>query len=395
MVVVNNKGNITGILNQEVFSNVDYINKRKDIVIKEIMKKRPLTISPSSNIAHALEIMNHKKVGFLPVVEDKLFIGIVQKKKLTQYEINTNNKTNTNLINQFERVIGNYHSNNDKTIIFIGALHGNENSGVLALEKFFQELKNSNINLTGTVIGLIGNINALKNNQRYIEEDMNRMWTNKKIKSSSNRNNIDRQEMLLLKDLIDKIITLKKKKNITIIDLHNTSSPNGVFTIVNNKKEKNLAAFLNIPTINNLLNRVKGSLAEYYSAENVNSIVFEGGSIGDPASINNHEVGIWKMLEKRGFIDEKNIPQRIKNNNKIMVEFSKKTKGNYFVKYIHKIKKEDDFIMYPNMRNFEKIKKGQIIAKNNNLEVASPIDGYLLMPLYQKIGNEGFYIICK
>ncbi|MBF25254.1 MAG: CBS domain-containing protein [Flavobacteriales bacterium] len=299
MVVVNNKGNITGILNQEVFSNVDYINKRKDIVIKEIMKKRPLTISPSSNIAHALEIMNHKKVGFLPVVEDKLFIGIVQKKKLTQYEINTNNKTNTNLINQFERVIGNYHSNNDKTIIFIGALHGNENSGVLALEKFFQELKNSNINLTGTVIGLIGNINALKNNQRYIEEDMNRMWTNKKIKSSSNRNNIDRQEMLLLKDLIDKIITLKKKKNITIIDLHNTSSPNGVFTIVNNKKEKNLAAFLNIPTINNLLNRVKGSLAEYYSAENVNSIVFEGGSIGDPASINNHEVGIWKMLEKR------------------------------------------------------------------------------------------------
>jgi succinylglutamate desuccinylase len=51
--------------------------------------------------------------------------------------------------------------------------------------------------------------------------------------------------------------------------------------------------------------------------------------------------------------------------------------------------------MYPNKTNFEKIKKAQIIAKNNNLEVASPIDGYLLMPLYQKIGNEGFYIICK
>ena len=396
MVVVNNQGNITGILNKTVFNNKSYISKRKEIIIKKIMQKNPTTITPSCNISNTLEIMHKNKLNILPVVEDKLFIGIVQKKKLTQYELNTNKQSiNNSLLNQFERVVGNYHSNNEKTIIFIAALHGNENSGVAALEKFFQEIKDSNINLTGTVIGLIGNINALKNNQRYIHEDMNRMWVDKKIKSQSYRETIDGKEMLMLKELIDKIITLKKKRNITIIDLHNTSSPNGVFTIVNNIKEKKLAEFLEIPVISNLLNRVKGSLVEYYSSKNVNSIVFEGGSIGDPASTNNHEVGIWKMLEKRGLIDTKNIPQRILHNNKNMVEFSKKTKGNYFVKYIHKIKKEDDFIMNPNMRNFEKINKGQIIAKNNNLEVSSPIDGYLLMPLYQKKGNEGFYIICK
>ena len=51
--------------------------------------------------------------------------------------------------------------------------------------------------------------------------------------------------------------------------------------------------------------------------------------------------------------------------------------------------------MNPNMQNFENIKKGQIIASDNNGPVKSPCNGHLLMPLYQKEGREGFYIINK
>ena len=197
----------------------------------------------------------------------------------------------------------------------------------------------------------------------------------------------------MLKSSIDKVISLKKKKNICIVDLHNTSSSNGVFTIVNNLTESKIASSLNIPRINNLFPKVKGSMAEYYHSKGVRSIVFEGGAIGDPASINNHEAGIWKILENQQLIKSINIPNDIRQKSEKMASFSKHVNGNYKVVYIHKIQDNDQFLMNPNMQNFEDIKKGQIIANDKNGSIKSPQSGKLLMPLYQEQGKEGFYII--
>tara|TARA_B100000945_G_C20427100_1_gene621197 strand:- start:7519 stop:10290 length:2772 start_codon:yes stop_codon:yes gene_type:complete len=395
MVVVNKKGELTGILDESVFNNKILINKKDQIVIKNIMNKKVVTLNPDTSIENALAIMENKDTNTLPVTEDKLFIGMIEKKNLIQYELNDINTKKTNLISDYDRVIGNYHSNNENIIIFIASIHGNETSGSIALKKFFQEVRDSNIKMEGTVIGLIGNMAAAKNNMRYIDCDMNRIWTNNIINSKINNHTNEKKELLMLKELIDKIIALKKKKNITIIDLHNTSSPNGVFTIVNNLREKNLANSLKIPTINNLFSKVKGSLAAYYSDKGIASIVFEGGAIGDPASINNHEAGIWKILEKRNFITKNLIPKQALRNKKEMRDFSDKTTGFYEVKYIYKIKEKEDFIMNPNMQNFEKLKKGQSIARNQDGPITAPMNGYLLMPLYQKQGKEGFYIIAK
>jgi len=394
MVVVNDKGEITGILDSDTFCNQKYIKNRKTTNIKKIMKKRPITSAPELTIGQALSIMENKKIDILPVIENKLFIGIIQKKYLVQYELNEKFKTsNKEIFNNYERVIGNYHSNNNKTMIFIAAIHGNENSGLIALKRFFEEIKKSNIKIEGTIIGLIGNLNALKKNTRYIDNDMNRMWTEKIMHSKSNNHISEKKELLILNSLIEKIISRKSTKKISIIDLHNTSSPSGVFTIVNNAKERKLAKHLNIPIIEDLFAKIKGSLANYYNQKNITSIVFEGGAIGDPAAVNNHESGIWTLLEKNGFISEKTIPKRILKNLSNMKSFSQQVNGSYSVKYIHKIKKDHHFLMHPNIRNFEKVEKKQIIAEDKNGPIMSPMTGHVLMPLYQEQGQEGFYII--
>ena len=136
------------------------------------MRIKPKTIEPDHTIEQTLAIMNKANLEILPVVENKLFIGIVQKKDLIQYEVNQDNKSPIYVLNNYERVVGNYHSNNEKTIIFIAAIHGNENSGVIALKRFFHDIKELEINIDGTVIGLIGNLEALKNNRRHIDIDM-------------------------------------------------------------------------------------------------------------------------------------------------------------------------------------------------------------------------------
>ena len=49
--------------------------------------------------------------------------------------------------------------------------------------------------------------------------------------------------------------------------------------------------------------------------------------------------------------------------------------------------------MNPGFANFQKIKKGQKLAKSGNIDVKAIESGKILMPLYQAQGEDGFLII--
>ena len=89
------------------------------------------------------------------------------------------------------------------------------------------------------------------------------------------------------------------------------------------------------------------------------------------------------------------IPERVLKNKIQMEIFSKEITAIYSVKYIYKIAADEDFLMNPNMRNFQKLEKGEHIGQNQYGPIYAPKKGYLLMPLYQKQGKEGFYVINK
>ncbi len=61
--------------------------------------------------------------------------------------------------------------------------------------------------------------------------------------------------------------------------------------------------------------------------------------------------------------------------------------------YKHTLKPDDDFEMLPGFNNFDKIFKVQQLANDKNGPIYASIDGYILMPLYQKQGEDGFFII--
>jgi len=235
----------------------------------------------------------------------------------------------------------------------------------------------------------------LKKKERFINKDLNRIWKTKNIEKLKNIKILKNEDLELKKihSIIETIIKQKKKENLIIIDLHNTSSQNGLFTIVNNEKEAKIASFINIPCITKLFTKVRGSLAQYYNSKGITSLVFEGGTIGDPASIYNHETGIYQVLEKMKFIKKTDIPKKIIEEDKKMNFVLKKEYIKYKVKYIHKINSEDNFIMKSNVANFQDVKKNEVLGVDKEGEVKSPINGKILMPLYQAQGSEGFYII--
>ena len=357
------------------------------------MKKNPICIEPNENISNAIKLMKLKKSEMIPVHEKKLFIGMLQKKYLLKYEFESPKLLKNQEILAFEdRILGNYHSGEKgKTIVFMCGIHGNELSGKKALKKIFSYLENNKIDIRGNIIGVQGNLKAIEKKERYIDIDLNRIWTKKiidKVKKGKIKDVYEYKELIKIHDIMDVILKKKKKKDVIIIDLHNTSSASGLFTVINNTKDFKLASAIQIPVITKLFNKVKGSFSQYYNSKNISTIVFEGGAIGDPASTNNHEIGIFKILESCGAIKKEDTPNFITNQSN-----SKNKKNLYKVKYIHLISESDNFLMKPNVINFQNVKKGEVLGSDKNGDVISPFDGKILMPLYQEQGREGFYII--
>jgi hypothetical protein len=60
--------------------------------------------------------------------------------------------------------------------------------------------------------------------------------------------------------------------------------------------------------------------------------------------------------------------------------------------YRHAITPTDQFRMDPGYENFQAIERGQRIAVDRDGDVGSPERGRILMPLYQGLGEDGFFI---
>ena len=110
-----------------------------------------------------------------------------------------------------ERLIGNISGLEDgPTFIFFGGIHGNEPAGILALEKVFQELKRMDLPIRGQLYGIRGNLKGLSAKKRFIDHDLNRLWTNDKIPKIKAKHaseiSIEEQELLEIYDLVSEIL---------------------------------------------------------------------------------------------------------------------------------------------------------------------------------------------
>jgi succinylglutamate desuccinylase len=52
---------------------------------------------------------------------------------------------------------------------------------------------------------------------------------------------------------------------------------------------------------------------------------------------------------------------------------------------------EDCFHMEPGFRNLNHARRGQLLARDRRGEIRAPSDGVVILPLYQKLGSDGFF----
>ncbi|MGO3181695.1 MAG: succinylglutamate desuccinylase [Aequorivita sp.] len=289
------------------------------------------------------------------------------------------------------RIIGEYDSGNEGPLLFItGGVHGNEPSGIIALEKVFKILKTEKPNIKGKVIGVSGNQKALGKDVRYIDEDLNRTWTKENI-ASGKKDSHEKKEMFEIIDVLEKY----PEKDFTkryFLDCHTTSAASEPYISVQDVHDNDSWAH-KFPTyiIRGFSDIVLGCIDHYESRIGITGFVFEGGQHESKISEKNHEGMIWIAIQHACELDLDSL--KVYPDAAKMLEDKRIDRKTFEIKYRHGIKDDDDFKMEPDYSNFQPIKKGELLAHQNGKPVYSEWDAYIFMPLYQSQGNDGFFVV--
>jgi succinylglutamate desuccinylase len=292
------------------------------------------------------------------------------------------------------------HQKADETgpvIIAISGIHGNENYGVSAIRKVEELLKEGGGISSGEWIGLAANLPALKKGVRYMGEDMNRIWFPSildKIRRSDENllKSPERVEIKQLLRIIDPYLN-HENREIIFVDLHSFSAPGGLFVITpRSEKNKIMLQGLSAPLIFGIDDALQGTALRYFHDQGHVSIAFEGGTHNSPGTLVNMVAFLLLLSERFGVIDASFISEFDNFKEHIRHE-SKNLPEKVELAYQHIIEPTDKFVMRPGFENFQKIKKGDWLADDINGKILSPYDGFMLMPLYQEQGSDGFFIV--
>ena len=306
---------------------------------------------------------------------------------------------------EYQRRIGSYQgSENEILFICFGAMHGNEPAGLRAIELVLKMLeiepiKNPNFVFNGKFVGLIGNLQALKSKQRFIKKDLNRKFIEAEIVELRKKDpaslEFEDKELIELLDAIDQEIKEYNPRKLVFLDLHTTSSHGGIFTICRRDEIAiRIATALHAPVVLGMLDGLRGTTLHYFTKDNTGldtiALTFESGQHEERLSVNRAIAGIISILREVDIIEADDVENY---HEEILIEFSQNLPKLTSLIERYDIIENDQFAMRPGYKNFQKVEKGEYIARNANGKVLAKESGMILMPLYQDKGEDGFFII--
>ena len=105
-----------------------------------------------------------------------------------------------------------------------------------------------------------------------------------------------------------------------------------------------------------------------------------------------HEEAVWILLETLGLIEEGSAP----GPGDLKARLARRAEGLpsvLDVRYRHVVSEEDEFRMHPGFRNFDVVDAGQELGADRAGPVRTAFAGRVFLPLYQRQGDDGFFIV--
>lgn len=308
-----------------------------------------------------------------------------------------------NLITESERIIGHYRgAEAGPLVVAIGGIHGNEPAGVRALERLFDLLKeeprlNPGFTFRGELLALRGNVAALREGKRFIDVDMNRIWR-PLVAGQQDFPRHEDEELYELLTAVETAVEESPLSEIILLDLHTTTADGGIFAVTGDDSPSlSLAAEMAVPVIKGLLTGLQGTTLHYFRGghfgeRKVRALSFEAGRHDDPQSVDLALAATINLLRALGCVREEDVSTY---HDTLLRESSARLPLLTELAYVHRIRRDgtDGFKMLPGFRNFQPVTKDTLLAHDQTGAIYAPGDGYLLMPLYQEQGDEGFFLV--
>lgn len=305
----------------------------------------------------------------------------------------------------YDRVVAEFPGSEDgPLVVVLGALHGNEKAGVKALQYLqkmleVEHITNPDFSFKGNLVGIIGNQKAYNLGERFIDIDINRHWDPIYISEIRSKpfNSLKAEDLEILQVLkvIDEAIHAYEPQKLYVLDLHTTSSDGGIFTIPSKEKEsQEIAEAMYATVIKGMIDNIKGTTLHYFNDANftipTTAITFESGQHDDPKSINRAIAAAINFLRTIGCVESQDVENI---HDKVLEEFVEDLPRLTKLVLRHSVSDDDNFKMLPGFKNFQKVSKDDLLATDKNGNIYAPEDGRLLMPLYQKKGEDGFFLV--
>ena len=253
-----------------------------------------------------------------------------------------------------------------KNLVVLVGVHGNEVCGVKAADLLLPKLKIK----SGTVTFIYANLEAIKQNKRFVEQNLNRCFFNEQ--SSDVKQSLEGKTAREIISYLDKADAL--------LDIHASLTKDSVPFVICDESNIEIARLLNPKKIVCNIDKFHpGSTDRYMNLQNKPGFCFECGYVNDPDTQDIAEKAIINFLVYYKAIEDKTLLQK---NNPAIVKVINLYKNKY-----------GSFKTKRYFKDFEKMKNKTIVGLDGDINVYVE-DGKIVLFVRDRdnIGEECFLI---
>jgi succinylglutamate desuccinylase len=277
-------------------------------------------------------------------------------------------------------------------LIVLGGIHGNEPAGLLAAQAVLDSGPPALVR--GDLVVLAGNRAALAAGVRYQGRDLNRDWSDEALAALPAAGGASEDaEQRELWSAIDSALGMARGPAF-FLDLHTTSAAGHPFVVVGeDPAHRAFAHSFGLPVFLGLVGRLKGALTPYLcAARGVTAIAVEAGQNDDPESVVRHAAVIRLALVECGLTPASSLASAAEGPRALLERARANLPREIQIVTRYAITPEDHFRMEPGFANIHPVRAGTLLAHDRHGEIRAPLDGLVVMPLYQGQGDEGFFL---
>ena len=283
------------------------------------------------------------------------------------------------------------------TLVVVAGIHGNEPAGLIAAGRAVEAVTRAGGLSRGELVVLAGNRRAIVRGVRFVQRDLNRQWTDERVAelraAAANAAVVlgpEDREQLELAEALDEVLASARGR-VYVVDLHTTSAEGIPFALIGDHlRHRSFALGMPLPLLLGLTGTLGGTLTDWLSLRRCVAVAVEGGAHGSERSAVHHEAVFLLACVGAGLVEGASLSGLPELRGRLASSWRDLPRA-IRVHHRHAITSADRFVMEPGFANVQRVAAGTLLARDARGEIRAEREEVLVMPLYQKLGDEGFF----